>query len=97
MTDISNKLFSVIHNANTDRNTEANRIAEMEYLRTNYFVYGYHFAMTRYASGYYHGYVYVGEYGGADSLFIEIPNNVDGKLVVWRRNNAGTYSKSVIS
>lgn len=83
-----------MHNANTDRNTESNRVNEIEYLKTNYFNNGYFRAMTRYASGYYHGYLFIGEYGGADSIIIEITHNMTPTLIVWRRNSQGGYSKT---
>lgn len=85
---------NVQYNANVDRNTESNRTNVMNFLLENYFNNGRHFAMVRYAEGYYYGYVYIGKYGSLVDLIVEIPHN-GAALIIWRKSN-GVYGKVVI-
>ena len=91
--EVYSKDYNVVYNANTDRSTESNRTAAMEYLKTNYFNSGYARAAVRYQSGYYHFYLFIGEYSGADSCILEICHNMTPYIIYWRRSSAGAYSK----
>ena len=88
---MGNLFGCVQYNANTDRTVESNRTAAMDQLITNYFSKNYHFAMVRYAGGYYHGYICIGEYNVI--LIIEITNNISEKVIVWKKSSDGTWSK----
>lgn len=86
---------NVAYDADVDRNIESNRTNVMDFLLENYFYHGHHFAMVRYAEGYYYGYVYVGKYDSSEILIVEIPHN-SVPLIIWRKTN-GAYAKTVIA
>ena len=90
---LNSKFESVQYNANTDRTAESNRTAAMDQLITNYFSRNYHFAIVRYSGGYYHGYIYIGEYNV--TLIIEITHNISEKVIFWRKSSddAGAWYK----
>ena len=92
LVNMGNLFGCVQYNANTDRSVESNRTAAMDYLLTNYFSNNYHFAIVRYKSGYYHGYIFVGEYN--DILIIEIAHDISEKVIFWRKTNGTTWTKS---
>ena len=88
---MGNLFGCVQYNASTDRNVESNRTSVMDHLITNYFSKHYHFAMVRYTGGYYHGYIFIGEYN--DIIIVEITHNISEKIVFWRKVSGGTWTK----
>lgn len=91
MANMGNLFGCVQYNASTDRTVESNRTAAMEHLLTNYFSNRYHFAIVRYASGYYHGYIFIGEYN--DIFIVEITQSISEKVIFWRKSG-GTWMKN---
>lgn len=96
MTDTNERLKAVTYNANTDRNVESNRTTIMDWLIENHFSNNRHFAMVRYASGYYHGYIFIGSYDINSTLIVEITHNISNKVIFWRKDQSGTYSKDAV-
>ena len=91
MVNMENLFRCVQYNANADRTVESNRTAAMEHLLTNYFSKHYHFAMVRYSSGYYHGYIFIGEYN--EILIVEIAQDISEKVIFWRKSG-NTWKKN---
>lgn len=97
LTDTNERQKTVNYNANTDRNVESNRTTVMDWLIENYFSYHRHFAIVRYSSGYYHGYIFIGSYDIKTTMIVEITHDVSGKVIFWRKDQNGYTKDAVIS